>query len=72
MKLIVDRIEEGFAVLEKEDLTHILVRLCELPEGLKEGSVLDFDGENYSLNSDAESERRKRISVKHKMIFKKK
>ena len=71
MKLIVDRIEEGIAVLEKEDLTHIHINLSELPEGTKEGSVLYFDGTTYVLDFEEEERRRKRILEIQNMIFKK-
>ena len=71
MKLIVDRIEEGIAVLEKEDLTHIHINLSELPEGTKEGSVLSFDGTTYVLDSDEEERRRQRILEMQNRIFKK-
>lgn len=72
MKLTVDRIEEGFAVLEKEDLSHENIPLTLLPEGTKEGSVLAFDGTTYSLDLDAEAEARARIVAKQRSIFKKK
>ena len=71
MKLIVDRIEEGIAVLEKEDMTHIHINLSELPAGTKEGSVLTFDGTTYTLDADEEENRRKRILEMQNMIFKK-
>ena len=71
MKLIVDRIEEGIAVLEKEDFTHIHINLSELPEGTKEGSVLSFDGTTYVPDSDEEERRRQRILEMQNMIFKK-
>ena len=71
MKLTVDRIEEGFAVLEKDDLTHENIPLSLLPDGIKEGSVLSFDGETYALDPDAEAEARARIIQKHRSVFKK-
>ena len=54
MKLTVDRITEGFAVLEKEDMTHIEVPVADLPQNVKEGNVLDFDGCVYSIDSRTE------------------
>ena len=71
MKLTVDRIEEGFAVLEKDDLTHENIPLSLLPDGIKEGSVLSFDGETYTLDPDAEAEARERIIRKQRSVFKK-
>mgnify|MGYP003310328784 CR=1 FL=1 len=70
MKLTVDRIEEGTAVLEKEDLTHITVPAQILPQGVKEGSVLIFDGVNYNIDAEAESERRKAMLRKQNLLFK--
>lgn len=72
MKLTVDRIVEGTAILEKDDLsrTEVLVEL--LPVGTKEGSVLAFDGNTYTLDADAEAQARARIISKQRSIFKKK
>ncbi len=60
-KLIVDRIEEGIAVLEKEDKSHIEVSLEKISFEVKEGSVLLFDGERFIQDESEEAERRKRI-----------
>ncbi len=60
-KLIVDRITEGIAVLEKEDKSHIEVTLSNIGVDIKEGSVLLFDGVGYSADKASEDERRKRI-----------
>lgn len=60
-KLIVDRIAEGIAVLEKEDRSHTEVPLSDIGLEIKEGSVLLFDGEKYTADSDEEAEIRKRI-----------
>lgn len=60
-KLIVDRITEGIAVLEKEDRSHIEVSLTEIGIDIKEGSSLLFDGKRYSADKASEEERRKRI-----------
>lgn len=71
MKFTVDRIEDGFAVLEKEDMTHITVKAEALPRDIKEGSVLFFDGSSYMHDPDAEAQTRKRIISKQKSIFNK-
>ena len=70
MKLTVDRIVEGIAVLEREDMSHTEIELSLLPEGTKEGSVLLFDGTAYTLDTGEEDERRRRILEKKKMLFK--
>ena len=72
MRLTVERIVEGIAVLEKEDMTHIEVPAGKLPSGVKEGNVLVFDGKDYSIDADAEIAARERIISKQRSIFKKK
>ena len=71
MKLTVERIVEGVAVLEKEDLSHIEVEISLLPEGIREGNVLIYDGSAYSLDEEAEKEQRMRIINKQRSAFKK-
>lgn len=71
MKLIVERIYNNLAILEKDDLTHIEIELKLLPAGLKEGSVLSFDGTDYYLDTEAEEEARLRIINKQRSVFKK-
>lgn len=70
MKYTVDRIEEGIAVLEKEDLTHISISVENLPQGVKEGSILIFDGVNYIIDTVSEGERRKSVLEKQNLLFK--
>lgn len=70
MKYTVDRIEEWSAVLEKEDLTHINILLESLPQGVKEGSILLFDGVNYIIDSESEAERKKAMLEKQNLLFK--
>ena len=72
MKLTVERITEGIAVLEKEDMSHIEVPVSALPEGVREGNMLDFNGETYTVDSFAENAARERIIAKQRSIFKKK
>lgn len=72
MKLTVERITEGIAVLEKEDMSHIEVPVSVLPEGVREGNILDYNGVIYTVDSAAENAARKRIIAKQRSIFKKK
>ncbi len=60
-KLIVDRIEEGIAVLEKEDGTYIKMNATDFSFDIREGNILTFDGGKYSLIKDEEEERRSKI-----------
>lgn len=71
MMLIVDRVEEGIAVLEKENLTHIYVNISELPDGTKEGTVLMFDGTTYTIDTEEEERRRKRMLELQSRLLKK-
>ena len=60
-KLIVDRIADGIAVLEREDRSHLEVPVSDIDAEIKEGSVLLFDGEKSTPESDEEEARRKKI-----------
>ncbi len=70
MKFIVDRIEEGIAVLEKEDMTHISISVEMLPKGVKAGCILAFDGVNYIIDAEAEAARKKAMLEKQMLLFK--
>lgn len=59
--IYVDRIENGFAVLEIEKDRFDTVPLSVLPEGTREGSALEFVGGVYQLNEAAERVRRRRL-----------
>lgn len=58
----VDRIEEGFAVCECEDLSHISVPVDNFPFEIKEGMMIRLlsDG-TYERAEDEETEMRKKI-----------
>ncbi len=72
IRYTVDRIEEGMAVLEKEDLTHIEIPVSELSLEVKEGNVLHFENGKFTLDEATEAERRRRILEKQRNIFKNK
>lgn len=69
MFLSVDRIENGFAVCENEDLSTVLIELSKLPKGTKEGSVLLFENGEYSINRSEEERRRKHILELQDSLF---
>ncbi len=69
--LIVDRIENGIAVLEKEDLSHIEISINELDFDIKEGSVLGFENGKYTENLDEEAKRRQRMLLLQRKVYKK-
>lgn len=71
MKFIVERINEDFAILEKEDLSHLRVDIECLPENIKEGSILfSENGSSYEIDTVAELQTRNRIIEKQRGIFK--
>ena len=67
----VDRFEEDFAVLVDENGSASSVRRDELPSGIREGSVLLYENEKYSIDKDEENRRRKRIVPLQNKLFKK-
>lgn len=67
--LSVDRIENGFAVCEKEDLSTVLVELSKLPNGTKEGSVLRFEKGEYSIDLKEEERRKAHILKLQNSLF---
>ena len=69
MKYIIDRIENGFAVCETEEMKIVNIPLDILPEELKEGSVLLFEEGKYVLLAEEEKERRDRILSLQDDIF---
>lgn len=71
IKYTVDRVEDGIAVLEKEDLSHVELKVSEIPFTVKEGNVLLFDEGKFILDFSEEEERRKTILEKQRNIFKK-
>lgn len=69
MFLSVDRIENGFAVCEKEDLSTVLIELSKLPNGTKEGSVLLFENGEYSIDLGEEKRRKRHILELQNSLF---
>jgi len=69
MRYIIDRFEDGLAVLEKEDgaLEHIPMQ--ELPEDVREGSVLLCENGAWILDPQAEAERRARLFERQEGLF---
>ena len=72
MKYTVDRIENNIAMLEDDMLMLLPVPASLLPDGAKEGSILEFDGSNYVLCEDEEAERRKKLfDLQNRLLGKK-
>ncbi len=69
-KLVVDRITNGIAVCENEDLSRTEIGLELLPQGVKEGSVLFVDDNGtYTLDTDTEKLRREEMLKKQRSVF---
>lgn len=67
-RLIVDRIDEGFVILEKEDLSRISLSLLSFGFSVKEGDLLLFDGEKYAKDDKERDERRQKLlSIQQKL-----
>ncbi len=69
MRMIVDRIEEGFVVCELEDGTFKNILSVVLPPEIREGSVLVYSDGEYSVDIEAEEERRAKLFALQNSIF---
>lgn len=69
MRMIVDRIEEGFVVCELEDGTFKNFLSVVLPPDIREGSVLVYSDGEYSVDIEAEAERREKLFALQNSIF---
>ena len=63
MKVVIDRIEEGFAVCETEKRVMVNFAVEMLPKGIEEGMVLDVEGESIIIDKE-ETEKRKKMAEK--------
>ncbi len=72
MKYAVEKIENNIVVLESLDnKMKKEVLLSKLPEGTKEGTILTFENEVYSIDEVLEQQRRTSIKNKFNMLRKK-
>ena len=67
-RLTVDRTEEGIAVLEKEDMSHISLPLSAFDFAVKEGDILLFDGEKYIKDQETADKRRQKLLLMQKKL----
>lgn len=69
-QLSIDRFEGKFAICEDAEEKYFAIETAELPEGAKEGSVLEITDEGELLLDDEETRaRRERIAAKHRRAF---
>lgn len=71
MKYIIDRLEEGIAVCENELKKLISIPLDKLPDGLKEGDVLEEQDGGFLRNDKETTNRRKEMRKKLMDMFEK-
>jgi hypothetical protein len=69
MKYVIDRIEEGTAILEGYDGERLEMEAGLLPKGAGEGASVMVEGEKVVLFKDEERERR--IAEKMKAVWRK-
>ena len=70
-KFIVDRFEEEYAVLEKENMETVDVLKSDLPE-VKEGDVLNYENGIYTVDYEETRKRKELIKEKMRKLFEKK
>lgn len=61
MKLIIDRFEGEYAICETEDGKIINIKRNEIPEDAVEGDVLIYEEDIYTIDNEANDERKKYI-----------
>ena len=68
-KYVVDRIEEGIIVLEDEETKEMVEKTKdEIKIEVKEGDLLTFENDTYSLDKEGTNVRKKRIKNKFELL----
>ncbi len=68
-KYSIDRIEEGIAVCEGADGSSLRVRLAQLPDGAREGSVLSLQDGQWTLLQDETDAAREELFLFAESLF---
>lgn len=72
MKYAVDRIEENIVILEEiTSKEKKEIPLEELPQNIKEGTIIHYENNKYILDKKEETKRRSSIKAKFAMLRKK-
>ena len=69
MKAIIDRFEGVYAVCETEDKRYINILKSELPQGIKEGDVLNCINDKWNIDTATTKERKEKIKNKLNSLF---
>lgn len=72
LRYSIDRFEGEFAVCENLETGEMInIRIDLLPDGIKEGSIIKFDNENYILDAETTKEKQEKIKNIVNNLFKK-
>ena len=69
MKAIIDRFEGVYAVCETENKEYINIPKSELPQGIKEGDVLNCINDKWNIDTATTKERKEKIKNKLNSLF---
>lgn len=69
MKVIIDRFESDYAVCETENKEYINIPTSELPQGIKEGDVLNCINDKWNIDTIATKEKKDKIQNKLNSLF---
>ena len=69
MKAIIDRFEGVYAVCETENKEYINIPKSELPQGIKEGDILNCINDKWNIDTVATKERKEKIKSKLNSLF---
>ena len=69
MKVIIDRFESDYVVCETENKEYINIPKSELPQGIKEGDVLNCINDKWNIDTIATKERKEKIQNKLNSLF---
>lgn len=69
IKVIIDRFEGVYAVCETEDKRYINVLKSELPQGIKEGDVLNCINDKWCIDDTITKKRKDKIQNKLNSLF---
>lgn len=72
MRYSVERIEENIAVCEADDGSVLKLKLYELPQGIREGDIINQTENGFVVNSAETKSRRKKMAEMQRNIFGKK
>ena len=67
--ITIDRIEGDVAVCERDDGSFANVPLADLPNGVREGSVLRSEGGSWVEDASEQADRKERIEGKMRRLF---